>query len=182
MTRIAAPNGNTWKAYEHPACFATATGPAGPRLRVGGAHDPGALFRMLVVPMEGPYVATYILHTPRTEARPGRYRSPTMTLGELRIFFERFQPFLTADGRHDFMIEAPKEQTTVLWDRHDIMTIEGNLDHAVEVLETLDFARGELTVPTPHRHMIDETRNQEETDLLGVVDWRWADLELADHE
>jgi hypothetical protein len=105
-----------------------------------------------------------------------------MNLGELRILFERFQPFLTEDGRHDFMIESPSGQTTVLWDRHDIMTVEGNLDHAVEVLETLDFVRGEPTVPTPHRHMIDETRNQEETDLLGVVDWRWAELDLADHE
>lgn len=182
MPRVAVSKENKWSSYEHPACFATAAGPAGPRLKVGGAHDPGALFRMMVVPMEGPYVATYVLHTPRTDARPGRYRSPPMTLGELRIFFERFQSFLAEDGRHDFIIEAPKEQTVVAWDRHDILTIEGNLDHALEVLETLDFTRGELTVPAPHRHMIDETRNQEETDLLTAVDWRWTDLEPADQE
>lgn len=182
MTRLAVPDGNRWRGHTHPAFFAIDKGPAGPRLRIGGAHDPGALFRMLVVPMTGPFVATYVLHTPRTDARPGRYRSPSMTLGELRIFFERFQPFLNEDGRHDFLIEAPQEPSVVTWDRHDIITVEGNPDHAIEVLGTLDFQRGELTVPTPHRHMIDETRNQEETDLLTAVDWRWSELALADLE
>ncbi|MBP8004387.1 MAG: hypothetical protein KA044_05005, partial [Elusimicrobia bacterium] len=90
--------------------------------------------------------------------------------------------FLNGDGRHDFLIEAPKEPATVLWDRHDLIFVEGNLDHALEVLTTLEFQRGELAVPTPHRHMIDETRNQEETDLLMVMDWQWAELLLADRE
>jgi len=182
LARIAVSMDNRWGPYEHPACFASEWGPGGPRLRIGGAHDPGALFRMLVVPMTGPFVATYVLHTPRTDARPGRYRSPIMNLGELRIFFERFQSFLNGDGRHDFLMEAPEEPATVLWDRHDLITIEGNLDHAMEVLTTLDFQRGELAVPTPHRQMIDETRNQEETDLLTAVDWHWAELSLADQE
>ncbi|MBK8423817.1 MAG: hypothetical protein IPL30_07940 [Elusimicrobia bacterium] len=51
---------------------------------------------------------------------------------------------MNGDGRHDFLIEAPKEPATVLWDRHDLIFVEGNLD--AWVLTTLEFQRGELAV------------------------------------
>ena len=176
MARCLGFQGGRWVALEHPPCFSLDKG----GYVIGGGHDPAALFRMLVVPLTEPFVVTYVLHGPRTGARPGRYRSPDLSLGEMRLFLEKHSRFLAEDGRHELIGESPAESALVRWDRYDRLFASGPTDHFAEILETLEFSPGVLEVPVANRLVEDAVRDPEEQDILGAMDWRWGELTAED--
>lgn len=176
MARCVVFQGGRWVALEHAACFTQ--GKDG--FVIGGGHDPAALFRLLVVPLAEPFVATYVLHGPRTGARAGRYRSPNLSLGEMRLFLEKYSGFLAGDGRHELIGESPAESAVVRWDRYDRLFASGPLDHFSEILETLEFVSGSLSVPVANRFVEDPAHDLEEQDLLGAMDWQWSELTPED--
>lgn len=182
LSRIETLSDGRWTRYSHPELFSKVIRGGIPVVRIGGGHDPAALFRMLVVPMAEPFVLVYVLHSPRSGARAGRYQSPKMTVGELRLFLERFFPFLSTDARHDLWVLSPTEQGAVLWDRHDLLTACGPLDHCSETLETLGFRDGNVSVPDPHRHAQDHTLDGEERDLLAALEGSWSELKPEEIE
>ena len=75
--------------------------------------------------LAGPYGVLYLLHTPRTNARPGRYQSPALSKQQLSAFLERFADYLGGDARHDLWVHSPEERGTLVWDRHDLIFAYG---------------------------------------------------------
>ena len=96
-------------------------------LRSAVPSGDSVVFERLVATLQAPYILLYVLHTPRGEGEPGRYQSPELSRNELDAFISQFGAYLSADARFDLWAYSPKEQATVVWDRHNQLFAYGPL-------------------------------------------------------
>ena len=156
-----------------------------PRLIVSApSHAPGAL-RTLAGRLAEPLFLLYVLHTPRGEGLPGRYQSPPLDRGRVDAFLTAYAAFLAGDARHDVWIHSAGDGRTLVWDRHDLMFVEGApLDEFAEVMETMGFTRGPVprTGAGPHLHHSRPEFDIDAAAVLAHFEWARTDLRPEDQQ
>jgi hypothetical protein len=171
---------NNWTEFDSPPLFERATGLA----RINAALPSGAvqIFERLICSLKPPYQLLYVLHTPRGEGEPGRYQSPRLTDEEFRDFMSTFGDFLASDARFDLWVRSPNDETTVVWDRRNLLYVYGQLDDLANQLTSLGFSAGTPTTPSPHAHNYHQEFDTQASDLLSSLEWSRTPLRPEDEQ
>ena len=143
--------------------------------------DPGP-FERLVQSLQAPYILLYVLHTPRGEAKAGRYQSPSLSNADFHDFMVTFGPYLSADARFDLWAYSPAEKATVVWDRHNQLFAYGPVDTLATELRSLGFSEGLTDVSFAHLHHYRPECDAQAAALLEAFDWSFSELQKADEQ
>jgi hypothetical protein len=145
------------------------------------AGDP-TIFSSLIECLTPPYYLLYVLHTPRGEAMPSRYQSPLLSLIQVKTFLNRFGAFLSADARYDLWTHSPKDNATLVWDRHNLLYGYGPLELFSSKLRSLGFSIGLPETPAPHQHHYRAEFDNMAKDLMAALDWSQSRLRPEDEQ
>lgn len=166
-----------WTAHSHPAVF-NADG----RVHAGVPGGDPVVFERLVACLPPPYHLLYVLHTPRTEAEPGRYQSPELSFDELKAFLERFAPYLSGDGRFELWAYSPTDGGMVVWDRHNQLFGYGPVEAFAAALRALGFTSGQPEIPVPHTHYYRVELDDLAREVIAAFDWSVSPLRPEDEQ
>lgn len=181
MNKLSHLAGDIWEEFSFPPVFAYSDPSSGfHRIESAAPSGDASVFERMVLKMEPPYFLLYVLHTPRGEARPGRYQSPVIEAVELRAFIERFSAFLGADARFDIWTHSPSENATVVWDRHNLLYGYGPVGVFASELRALGFVEGDFKVPVPHQHHYRKECDEDAQELLRFFQWSYSPLRPED--
>jgi hypothetical protein len=149
------------------------------RLVIAPSAAPVALLRELLALLPEPLWVLYVLITPRSEAPAGRYQSAEPHLRpEVLTLLDRFEDYLTQDGRHNIWLAAPPAGQLVL-DRHEVIYAYGPLAEIVARLKEKAFAEvATIRLPVPHSHHFHEEFDADERKFL--THWEWVQSELQE--
>jgi len=177
MYRLGHLVGNKWIAHSHSPVFAK-----GDRIVAGVPAGDPSVFGHVLECLEPPYYLLYVLHTPRGEARPGRYRSPLLSLDQVKDFLAQFTPFLSGDARFDLWAHSPGDKATVVWDRHNQLFGYGPIDQFSTKLLSLGFIPGNPEVPVPHEHHYRAELDSLAKEVMAAFDWSYSPLRPEDEQ
>lgn len=125
----------------------------------------------------------YVLHTPRGEGEPGRYQSTRLPTAHVIDLLERYGDFFANDGRHDVWIHAPETGQTLIWDRHNMLFVEGEpLAPIIEKLTSLGFTEGPVEELGEHIHHYRVEYDTQARSLLEELDWYRTPLRPEDEQ
>jgi len=166
-----------WKPYSYPAVFES-----GRRIVAGVCDYDLTVFEHMVECLQPPFRLLYVLHTPRGEARPGRYQSPELSLAQVKTFVTQFHSLLAGDGRFDLWAYAALDEATVVWDRHNLLYAYGPLARFDSALRRMGFASGVPQIPGPHQHCYWPQLDPVARDLMSTFDWSYSPLRPEDEQ
>lgn len=120
---------------------------------------------------------------PRTAHAAGRYQSPTIEdFNDFREFLSRFKPFFEGDGRHQVWIAAPDQRQQIVYDRHEILYVYGDLKKTEDILVEAGFERSTIRISAPHTHHYNASFDSALADLMNWWDWKYSPLEPGDDD
>ncbi len=151
------------------------------RLVIAAGDGPVGLLRELLPLLPEPVWVLYVLITPRSDAPAGRYQSAKAHgRDEVLALLERFESFLTIDGRHNLWLAAPPAGQLVL-DRHEVIYAYGPIAEIVAKLKEKNFVEVEMIrLPVPHSHHFHEELDGDETAMLEHWEWLQSELQETD--
>jgi len=138
--------------HRHPHMWKREPAAHGERLVIGPRDSFLDILLGLTACLQAPYSVLYVLSVPRG-SEPGRYQlEGQLSLEELRAFVEPYRDFLEGDARHHLWIHSSESETTLVYDKHDLIYAYGPLDCYLEVLARHGMNQGEFDLPFPHYH------------------------------
>jgi len=151
------------------------------RLVIAPGAAPVGLLRELLPLLPEPLWVLYVLITPKSDAPVGRYQSATAhSREEVVTLLDRFENYLTADGRHNLWLAAPPAGQLV-FDRHEVIYAYGPIAEIVARLKEKEFAEVDMIrVPVPHSHHFHEELDGEEHAMLAHWEWIHSELQETD--
>ena len=173
------------KFQEHSfsALFSQSTVAGVSRIVAGQPAGGLAAFESLTVhTLKAPFLLLYILHTPRGEARPGRYQSQEIGNEDLSAFLSRFSAFLCSDSRFDLWVHSPSERGTVVLDRHNQLFAYGPIDRFAQSLRAIGYDEGVSAVDFAHAHQYRPEFDGDAIEILKALDWRYSELQPEDEQ
>jgi len=175
-------SGDQWIEHSYPPQFKLVSGAGRERLMLGVPGGDSTVLERLLSCLSPPYFFLYVLHTPRGEADPGRYQSPSLEHDALVQFLKRFSDLLSKDARHDSWIHSPNANATLVWDRHNLIHAYGPLDCFETALRALGFAEGTVDIPDPHQHNYRVEFDEDAKALMEALDWHRTPLQPQDEQ
>lgn len=182
MFKIGKLQNDKWVAHNYGSIYTLEHTKGPDRFLIGTSGDAATIFLTLSTSIKSPYFVLYILHTPRTDAKPGRYQSPAISESELKSFFTKFADFFSTDGRHDIWVHSPEEEATVVWDRHDLIYAYGSLNKFRAILKQNGFTEGVPQIPFPHQHNYHPSFDSQQSEVLKTFEWRYSQLRPEDEQ
>ena len=172
-----------WVEHSFAPIFVLETTDSSTRRLVAGipGGDP-LIFEQLMCALEGPFALLYVLHTPRGEGKAGRYQSPELSIEQFRSFIGRFGPYFRSDSRFDLWGRSASDQSTVVWDRHNLLFAYGALDRFASQLLSMGFQPGEARVPSPHQHYYRSDWDKDAAAVLAEFNWSYSPLRPEDEQ
>jgi hypothetical protein len=168
-----------WIEFVHPFVYEIKG-----HLAAGVPSGDSLVFQRMMECLEPPYFLLYVLHTPRGEAEPGRYQSPEVSREEVGAFLVRFSSYLKADARFDLWVHSPKDNGTVVWDRHNQLYAYGPTDRYAEALTSMGFQSGEVAapIPIPHTHHYRVEFDEQARQVIAAMPWKHSPLRPEDEQ
>jgi hypothetical protein len=145
-----------------------------------GSDDPLEVIFNLAETLSGPFYILYVLHTPRSGNEAARYQSPKLSLETARGFFHEFGEFFQKDARHDVWLHSQGDDSTIVYDRHDLIYAYGLLDNFIKILRDSGFREKEVKIPVPHCHNYYPEYDRYENSV--VKDFAWAKSPLREED
>jgi len=155
------------------------TSSGAPRLAIA-SKSPLPLFLDLADILSPPLDLLYLLHTSRCGSELGRYQSPPLKKETLRALANEFSEFLSTDGRHDVWLHSRSPESTLVWDRDNLIHAYGPLDRFVEVLQREGLVEGDVSIPVPHTHHYHARFDDDERRILEHFEWTRTPLKPSD--
>ena len=94
----------------------------------------------------------------------------------------KFSTFLATDARRDTWVHFPKDNVTLILDRHNVLNAYGPIEQFEEVLRSLGLREGTVDIPVPHCHHYHEEFDLSENQILSWFDWEKTDLHPEDYQ
>ena len=133
--------------------------------------------------LNAPYHILYVLVVARGGREEGRYQMSTpLDRQGLEAFLLRWRQFLEQDGRHHLWVASPPDPTFLVYDRHNVMYVYGDIERTAAVLRRLGYSEGSVTIPAPHVHHYHAECDTDEKELLSAYEWRRVPLRDGDRE
>ncbi|HMM22078.1 MAG TPA: hypothetical protein PKA10_15270 [Selenomonadales bacterium] len=152
------------------------------RMVLGLSADHIAAIIELTATLRGPFNALYVLHTPRTGNEPGRYQSKALSYDETVRLLKRFKSFFECDSRHDLWLHSPATNTTMVYDRHNLIYLYRPTNEQLGIIERKGFDRKPWNTPVPHVHHYHAACDLFEAELINEKEYEWAKSPLRDED
>ena len=145
------------------------------RLTVAVASSGIDLILKLVAVTPEPFGILYVLVVPRG-TQPGRFQlKHWLDRGSLDSFLEQYRKYFEGDGRHDIWIK-PDDDSLIVYDRHEILYLYGELDDFCRVLENQGYDEGNVRVDFAHEHHYNHEFDSEQFSIVDSGDYTRFDL------
>lgn len=172
-----------WVPHSYPKNFSLISKDnASPKIVAGVPGGDSSVFLRMVACLEPPYFLLYVLHTPRGEAKAGRYQSPAVSAEQLRQFVEAFGSYLCSDSRFDIWAHSSAELATVVWDRHNQLFAYGPMQNFLTVLGDDGYSEGVVDVSFPHQHHYRQEFDVQAAAVLDAFEWTYSPLRTEDEQ
>ena len=128
--------------------------------------------------LDEPFGVLYVLLLSRLGvAEPGRYQGPVpLDRAVMESFLEEFRDFFEGDGRHHVWVTSLNDQSTLVYDNHNVIYAYGPLDRYEQVVRAHGLSRAPVRFPVPHMHSYLPEFDQEEARVLRH--WEWTQFPL----
>lgn len=150
------------------------------RIVIGLAHNHINTILDLTAVLNGPLYVLYVLHTPRFGNESGRYQSGAMIYDEMRALLNQFRSFFENDARHDIWIHSPETNTTIVYDRHNLIYLYGFTDEHIRIIREKGLQKEPVKIPFPHVHSYNAEYDIFECKLLK--EYQWVKTPLHDED
>jgi len=154
--------------------------PQATRLKVSLSNSHITTLIQLIEKMNGPFFLLYILHTPRTTSEGARYQSPKLSKEETVLLLQTYRDYLETDGRHDIWIYAPESDTTLVYDRHNLIFLYGLNIPQTEFVQKICAPVRAIKIPAPHKHFYHARYDGAEKTILKHIAWHKSPLTNQD--
>jgi hypothetical protein len=152
------------------------------RIVIGLMHSHIERILDLTAALNGPFYLLYVLHTPRADNDLGRYQSSSLTFNEVRSLLDEFKCFFENDARHDIWLHSPETNTTIVYDRHNLIYIYGFTDEHKRIIESMGLKQETVEIPYPHVHCYNAEYDIFESKLLKEHQWKMTPLHDEDRQ
>lgn len=152
------------------------------RIVIGLAQSHIETIIELTAVLNGPFYMLYVLHTPRTGEEQGRYQSEALAYNEISTLLNRFKDFFENDARHDIWIHSSETNTTIVYDRHDLIYLYGFTDEHLHIIEKKGLKKESVSIPCPHVHCYNSEYDNFEIKLLNEYPWKRTSLHDKDRQ
>lgn len=173
--------GSDWQMHQYPKvfCVQKTTGPS----RICFSTPSGYVDILLALSsaLPGPFHVLYVLLVSRRGNESGRYQSPELSRAELQDFLERFENFFEQDGRHHIWIHSIQDNSTLVYDNHNVVYAYGPTSTFTDILIRQGFQEAEeIRYPAPHSHKYNLEFDDDESEVLKQFDWKRSQLREQD--
>ncbi len=145
------------------------------------AREPVDLIQALLTELNPPFFLLYVLVVPRSASEPGRYEScRAYDEQEVIAFLEAYKEFLEQDGRHHFWIGSTEGSGRIVYDRHQMLFLYGNLNAFEQTLTRAGYQPARLPQLGEHVHLYHAEFDDFERQIVESGDFRWTPLLAAD--
>jgi len=183
MYKLGTLDGDVWKEHVHPKTYMVQNPElSSRRIYAGVSPSDPEVFERLTLCLTAPYWILYVLHTPRGEAEAGRYQSQDLNAAEFCRFLHTYRKFLSTDSRFDIWAHSPKDNATVVWDRHNRLYAYGPIDQFAEALEELNYSVGGVPPIPAHEHNYHPENDADARALMDAMDWYMSPLRAEDEQ
>lgn len=134
----------------------------------------------LIAALTGPFYILYVLHTPRAKNEAGRYQSQELSYEEISYLLNRFKVFLEKDARHDIWIHSHITNTTIVYDRHNLIYLYGFTEKHIKAIVEKEVRKGNISIPYPHEHYYNAEYDNFETEIIN--EYQWIKTPLRDED
>lgn len=180
LYKLGRVSGDSEEAYLHPKTYNYENDRS--RIVAGVSDDGVSLISELIDDQCEPCFLLYVLHTPRGEGKAGRYQSPSLSPNDTLEFLTKFSDFLSFDSRFDLWIHSQQAQSTIVWDRHNLIYAYGDLGRVEKILAHNGFNAGSPSIAAPHFHHYHAEFDNYAKDILGFYEWSYTPLKPEDEQ
>jgi len=152
------------------------------RLVLASSGNHVGLLIELLSAMQGPFWILYLLIVPRSEAKPGRYQTPKpVSAEEVKAFLMQFKDALEGDGRHNLWIASSVSKDMLVYDRHNVIYVYGELERFQSIVESTSLsAVDSIKFSVPHTHRYNERFDSDIERILQFCSWVYSPLHEND--
>jgi len=129
----------------------------------------------------GTFYILYVLHTPHS-CEEGRYQSGALTYAEVSTLLNSYKDFFENDARHDIWIHSPETNTTIVYDRHNLIYLYGFTDKHLHIIEKRELKKEPVIIPCPHVHCYNSAYDTFESKLVNEYPWKRTPLHEEDRQ
>lgn len=168
----------------YPTAFQRTPTNGGPdRLAVSLQSGQIELICQLLSTMPGPFGFLYILVVTRTGLEQARYElDKSLTLEGITRLLDEYRGFFEQDARHTVFIVDHSSGDFIVYDRHNLIYIYGDLDRYTRLLTRQGLVQRNIIIPTPHAHHYHHEFDDLETRLVTQNKWVVKPLRDQDSE
>jgi hypothetical protein len=181
LYKIGRVAGDGWARLDRGDVFGEDAGGDG-RLLIASRRTRAHPLQLLAAHLKGPFGILYVLHTPRGDAKPGRYESPLLSRAELDAFLAEHHDFFSRDSRHDIWLHDTDSGGMLVWDRHDIIHAYGPLEDFKRALRKSGYEPGKVEIPDPHQHHYHAAFDGAQAKVLKAFEWHATPLKPEDEQ
>jgi hypothetical protein len=176
MKKISVEINNEWIDYSHKPEFVEQAN----RLIIGLPNDSISIITGLINLISEPVSILYVLHTPRGEAKEGRYQSQYLSKNEVINFIEEYSEFLVADSRFDIWFHSETDSSTIVWDRHNMVFTYGDVSIYEKFLLKNGFTSGKPDMEFSHQHHYYSEFDNNAKEIFNELNWSYSPLKKED--
>lgn len=147
------------------------------RLVVGVPSNGTEITRILAHLLGGPHRLLYVLIVSRVGSSEGRYELKNELDGtNIDDWLNKLRDGLDNDGRHSIWIKCG-EDGLVIYDRHDLLFVYGDLDEVMFALLRQGYEAGEVLTNFRHQHNYWPEYDALEGQIVASNEFRFLPLE-----
>jgi hypothetical protein len=177
LPKFGTEQGEAWRGHQYGAVYASQEVAGRARLCVAVSEGGSKTLLGLASLFDAPFFLLYVLVVPRGRSNSGRYQSGELSLEELKAMFDRFGAFWGADGRHSIWVRCIPQSATLVYDRHNILYLYGDLPRFRSELDSLGYKEVDsLAEPTPHQHAYLPDFDIAERECVAALNWHHTEL------
>ena len=175
-------SGDLWLAHDYGKVYSTELTKDGTkRLRIGVSYDGSEILRTLSRTLTEPFFLLYVVVVARGGSEQGRYQSEELSHKELDALFDRYSEFWDGDGRHSVWLRSEADDTTLVYDRHNLIYAYGPIQRFELVLETLGYKETpKVSLSFEHQHHYYPEFDALAEELTAKLAERRSDLQPGD--
>lgn len=146
--------GELWLAHDYGNVYASEkTSDDTSRLRIAVSYHGSGVLQTLSKSLNEPFFLLYVLVIYRGGGETGRYQSDELSREEVDELFARYSNFWDGDGRHSVWLRSEKDDSTLVYDRHNLIYAYGPLEKFEIILESLGYTSvPKLSLSFEHEH------------------------------
>lgn len=172
--------GSEWVPNEHEGTYRHEAAGGRERIAVAPRGLAVHLLLSLAAELSSPVLILWVLRTPRSSAKPGRYQSPPLPLAEATELVAAYSAFFENDARSDLWLHSRAPEATIVLEEHGLIYAYGPIAQFADVLVRAGLREGDYKIPSPHAHNYHACYDSAEAAFAECLPWSISGLQPED--